>query len=273
MMKCRCRSLLPLLLCAAGVFTSQLPAVAGTQRMIARPTAGPVVIDGVLGPGEWAAANAFPVTADTPGVPPGVVPSFITPPSNRADLSFGFAAMYDRNNLYVAVEVADNTLISDSPLVWRDDSVEIFIDGDRQPGDIEAGVFSGTPNNEGFQLLTSVGNNRLTQPPNYAPIVWESRAGLRPRGYVVEIRIPLSSINTHDTSPWTGGTPGYRPPQPGDTIGFNVTVGDDDSGGDSYERTDLNPNPNSYLAWDGSSAGWYVFDETAWGTLYLLPRS
>ena len=29
--------------------------------------------------------------------------------------------------------------------------------------------------------------------------------------------------------------------------------------------------PNGYIAWDGSSAHGYVWDETAWGTLYLSP--
>jgi hypothetical protein len=48
-----------------------------------------------------------------------------------------------------------------------------------------------------------------------------------------------------------------------------VTVGADDSGGKSYLRGDLVPNPNSYITWDGSSPNWYVFDEAAWGTLSL----
>jgi hypothetical protein len=261
---CFCASIL--LLSAGGVLTRQQPAAAGTQTMIARYTRNPVVIDGVLEPAEWSAAIPVHVKANKPGGPPGVVPAFINPPDNQDDSSFTIAAMYDRDNLYVAVDVADNILVNDSPIPWLNDDVEIFIDGDRRPGDIEAGVFSGQPNNEGFQLITTVGNIRFTQPPNLPSIVWESRAGLRPRGYVVEARIPLSSINTHDTSPWTGGTPGFRPPQPGDAIGFNVTVGDQDVHG----RGDYDY-PNGYIAWDGSSPNWYVFDETAWGTLYLQP--
>ncbi len=249
----------------------QQPAAAGTQTMVARYTRNPVTIDGVLGAAEWSAAIPVHVKANKPGGPPGVVPLLITPPRNQDDSSFTIHAMYDRDNLYVAVDVSDDILINDGPLPWLDDDVEVFIDGDRLPGDLEAGVFSGQPNNEGFQLITTVGNTRFTQPPTLPSIVWESSAGRRPRGYVVEVRIPLNSINTHDTSPWTGGTPGFRRPQPGDTIGFNVTVGDDDSGGESYQRTDLVPNPNSYIAWDGSSANWFFADESAWGTLYLAP--
>jgi hypothetical protein len=258
-----------LLLCAGGVLTSPEPAAAGTQTMIARYTPRPVVLDGVLGPAEWSAAIPVHVKANKPGGPPGVVPGFIAPPDNQDDSSFTIYAMYDRSNLYVAVDVADNILWSNGPAVWLDDDVEVFIDGDRKPGDLEAGLFSGQPNNEGFQLLTSVGNNRLTEPENFPSIVWDSRAGVRPRGYVVEVRIPFSSINTHDTSPETGGTPGFRPLQPGDTIGFNVTVGDDDCGCSTFDNS--YPYPNGYIAWDGSSPNWFFADETAWGTLYLAP--
>ena len=255
-----------LLLSVAGLLTGPPSALAGTQTLKARFTDRAIVIDGVLEPGEWSRAIPVHVTASGSGSPPGLVPGIVSPPDNQDDSSFKIHALYDADNLYVAVEVADNILINDGPVPWADDDVEIFVDGDRQPGDLNAGVFSGQPNLEGFQLITSVGNDRLTEPENFPGIVWESAAGASPRGYVVEIRIPLSSINTHDTSPWTGGSPGFRRPQPGDMIGFNVGVGDDDIGGESYNY------PNSYIAWDGSGPNWNAFDEPAWGTLYLVPE-
>jgi hypothetical protein len=255
-----------LLMSAAGVLTSPPAAVAGTQQITARQTSRPVAIDGVPGPAEWSAAIPVHVTASQPGGPPGVVPWWILPPDNPADSSFTIYAMYDRSNLYVAVDVSDNLLVNDSDTPWLNDDVEILIDGDRRPGDADAGVNSGQPNHEGFQLITTVGNLLFTQPPGLPSLVWESRVGRRPRGYLVEVRIPFRSINTHDTSPWTGGTPGFRLPQPGDTLGFNVTVGDQDvPGAGSYDY------PNGYIAWDGNSANWSVFDEKAWGTLYLAP--
>jgi hypothetical protein len=256
-----------LILSAAGILANPPAAVAGIQEITARPTSRPVAIDGVLGPAEWSAAIPVHVTASQPGGPPGVVPWWIQPPDNPADSSFTIYAMFDRSNLYVAVDVADNLLVNDSDIPWLNDDVEVLIDGDRRPGDAEAGVGSGQPNHEGFQLITTVGNIQSTQPPGLPSLVWESRAGRRPRGYLVEVRIPLQSINTHDTSPWTAGTPGlFIPPQPGDTIGFNVTVGDQDvPGSGSYDY------PNGYIAWDGNSANWYVFDEQAWGTLQLGP--
>jgi hypothetical protein len=65
---------------------------------------------------------------------------------------------------------------------------------------------------------------------------------------------------------------GFRRPQPGDTIGFNVAVGDDDNGGPSYLRTEPADHTDSFTAWDGRSIGWYVFAERDWGNLYLAPR-
>ena len=254
-----------MLLSAAGFLCSQQVAEAGTQSMIARRGYHAIVIDGVLGPEEWSRAIPIHVKANPLGDPPGIVPSSVAQPDNQDDCSFTLRAMYDDDNLYVAVQVSDGTMINDGPMPWFDDDVEIFVDGDRKPGDAEQGVITGQSNLEGFQLITTVGSNRLNVPENLPASMWESAAGPSPRGYVVEVRISFDSINTHDTSPWTGGTPGFRRPEPGDQIGFNVTVGDDDSGGGSYAY------PNSYIAWDGSRSNWYVFDETAWGTLYLAP--
>ncbi|MGH9867396.1 MAG: hypothetical protein ACREAA_04420 [Candidatus Polarisedimenticolia bacterium] len=84
----------------------------------------------------------------------------------------------------------------------------------------------GQPNLEGFQLITTVGGDRQSEPERFDDIAWESAAAPSPRGYIVEVRIALDSINTHDTNPWTGGTPGFDRPRPGDTIGFNVAVGE-----------------------------------------------
>jgi cellulose/xylan binding protein with CBM9 domain len=254
-----------LVLSVAGLVAGPLSALAGTQTLKARFTERAVVIDGVLEPAEWSRAIPVHVTASGSGSPPGLVPSWVSPPDNQDDSSFKISALYDADNLYVAVQVADDILMHDGPAPWADDDVEIFVDGDRRPGDVDAGVFSGQPNLEGFQLITSVGNARLTEPENFPGIVWESAAGAGPRGFVVEIRIRLDSINTHDTSPATGGSPGFRRPQPGDVVGFNVCVGDDDIGGESYNH------PNSFIAWDGSSTNWSAFDELAWGNLYLVP--
>jgi Carbohydrate family 9 binding domain-like len=263
--------------------------IAGKQFMVARYTNTPPVIDGVFSLTEW--GHAVPVYVEgtsSPATPPGVVPNIglphLFPPDSPADSSFTIYALYDANNLYVAVDVTDDIVICDGPVPYLDDDAEIMIDGDRQPGDVHMALTCGpgnpncpnpVVNNEGFQLITSVCNQSMTVPSNNPSIVWESKAGPRPHGFVVEFRIPLTSINTIDTSWFSNSFPGsgFRQPQPGDIIGFNVAVGDDDNGGLSYLRTEPAPHTDSYTAWDGRSVGWYVFAERDWGNLYLAPRT
>ena len=273
---------------AASQSASPQSRIAGKQFMVARYTRTPPVIDGVFSPAEW--ARAIPVFVEgssSPATPPGVVPNiglpYLFPPDSPADSSFRIYTLYDNSNLYVAVDVTDDIIICDGPVPYLDDDVEIMIDGDRQPGDVHMALVCGPDNpncpnpvvnNEGFQLVTSVCNQSLTSPSNNPSIVWESKAGLRPHGFAVEFRIPLSSINTIDTSWFSSLFPGsgFRSPQSGDIIGFNVAVGDDDNGGLSYQRSEPAPHTDSYTAWDGRSLGWYVFAERDWGNLYLAPR-
>jgi len=262
----------------------------GRQIMVARYTNTPPVIDGVFSPEEWGGALPVYVAGSLhPATPPGVVPNipglpYLFAPDSPQDSSFTIYTLYDANNLYVAVDVLDKIIICDGPVPYLDDDAEIFIDGDRQPGDAVMAILCGPNNpncpnpvinNEGFQLVTSVCNQSLTFPSNNPSIVWESKAGLRPHGYVVEFRIPLDSINTSDTSWFSGGFPGssFRRPQPRDFIGFNVAVGNDDNGGLSYARTEPGPHKDTYTAWDGRSVGWVVYAESDWGKLYLAPRA
>jgi hypothetical protein len=254
--------------------------------MVARHTNHPPVINGVFSPGEWSGAIPVHVDGNSPSAPPGVVPDiglpFLFPPDSPEDSSFNIYTLYDATNLYVAVDVTDDIVICDGPVPFLDDDAEVMIDGDRHPGDAHMALICGPGNpdcpnpvinNEGFKLTTSACGQSQTDPSNNPSIVWESAAGPRPHGFVVEFRIPLSAINTIDTSwfsnPFPG--PGFRPPQPGDIIGFNVAVGDDDNGGLSYLRSEPAAHTDSFTAWDGRRVGWYVFSESDWGNLYLAP--
>jgi hypothetical protein len=115
----------------------------------------------------------------SPATPPGVVPNiglpYLFPPDRPADSSFKIYTLYDNNNLYVAVDVTDDIVICDGPVPYLDDDVEIMIDGDREPGDVQMAFLCGpnnpncpnpVVNNEGFKLTTSVCNQTLTDPPN-----------------------------------------------------------------------------------------------------------
>jgi hypothetical protein len=186
-------------------------------------------------------------------------------PNNSDDLSFTVYTAYDADNLYVAVAVADD-LLAIGPEVWESDAVEIFIDGDRvngcPPDDEILGSFGiydiwqdCTPQTglndflnwdnwvayvdggwvdekiwrvegeEGFQLLSDFqGTTWNWYSPEFTVLQWASASGLRPRGYVVEWAIALESIDTQDG-------PNDQPPGPGDVIGFNVAVDDNDGFG------------------------------------------
>lgn len=180
--------------------------------------------------------------------------------------------MYDAENLYIAFDVKDDHIINDSPpnSPWFDDDAEILIDGDNVGNDFQVD----TPNKEGFQLLINVGGDTFSKAGN-DPIDWEAAVGLSPYGYFAEFRIALSSIDTQDGD-------GELPHGPESSIGFNVTVGDDDNGGLPYDyvfdpeqkyiTVHTEPTDN-YGAWDGRSSGWEVNREDDWGTLYFAPKA
>jgi hypothetical protein len=266
-------------------FAAKETALAGTQVVVARPTAKPVTIDGLFGASEWSAAIPVHVDGNQPGGAPGVVPHLpflplLLPPDSAQDSSFTIYTLYDKDSLYVAVDVVDDVVINDGPVPFLDDDVEVMIDGDRQPEDVHFAIVCGpanpncpnpVANNEGFKLTISAGGDTLIDPANNPRIVWESKVGPRSRGFLAEFRIPLQSINTIDTSWFSNGNTygAFRQPHPGDIIGFNVSVGDDDNGGLSYLRSEPAAHTDSFTAWDGRSEGWYVFAERDWGNLYF----
>lgn len=266
--------------------------IPGKQVMAANYTSHPPVIDGVFQPSEWAGANPVHVDGNTPASAPGVVPNIpwiptLLPPDSPADSSFTIYTLYDDNYLYVAVDVTDDIVFTDSDLPWLDDDAEIMVDGDRQPDDWNMASLCGpsnpncpipVANYEGYKLTTSARGDQLVDPSNHPNIVWDSKADLTRKGFVVEYKISLDSINTIDTSWWTDSSAaaGFRRPQPGDIIGFNVAVGDDDNGGDSYLRSfsgQVGARSDSFTAWDGRSIGWNVTAERDWGNLYFAPHN
>jgi hypothetical protein len=246
----------------------------GQQVYIAYPVENdPPVIDGVLDGDEYENAMCLRVTFDDPTNPPGHVPWWLPAPYSRADLSYKVYAVYDEENLYIAVDVRDDFVIDDGPdflgkiRPWFDDDVEIFVDGDQVGNDIA----EGKSGKEGFQLLMDAGGDAWATPGGediYAVIDWEAMTGPRHKGYLVEFRIPLTSIDTED-----GG--GEVPPGPGDSIGFNIGVGDDDNGSLPYNDGQLmcpdwdncwEPDTeltDTFGMWDGSD----TFNEDDWGTL------
>jgi hypothetical protein len=221
-------------------------------------------IDGQVTPQEWKNSAPVHVEASDPTQQPGVVPlrgdgtfnpRVFPPPEDEQDLSFDIRAMYDDQFLYVAVVVTDDAIFHDSPGAWEDDDVELLIDGDRAI-ESEAGL-------ELSQLLCDAGGelqeNSLSSDDSEW---WTAAAELTDTGYAVEFRISLSSIDVVDGD-------AAAPPQPGDIIGFNVAVADDDNGGKAYNGFGQDdPAVDGMVMWTGAGS---VGNEAEYGRLYFDP--
>ncbi|MCC5021830.1 MAG: hypothetical protein J6386_03075 [Candidatus Synoicihabitans palmerolidicus] len=125
-----------------------------------------------------------------------------------------FSTLWDSSYLYVAAVVFDSSLYNDtantgSPLnIWKDDSVEVFIDADHDHStsyDADDRQFT-----QGYNDTALGGIGSQTGVSH----VWSAITG----GYVIEMAIPWSNLGI---TPVGGGT----------TIGFDMAVNDDDDGG------------------------------------------
>ncbi len=180
--------------------------------------------------------SSFPVT--------GVSKQVIGSSDNETNIRL----TYDANYLYVGAVVWDNhaytsTLYNDSPELWNDDAVEIFID----PLNTKLPYFD-----ENLHRQITVKYSTVGVPPqvsirgNASGILYASQKINTPiyiGGYSVEVAIPWSNLGIS--------------PQIGTYLGFDVSVDDDDNGG----------NRDSQLAWKGTADNWQ--NASVWGTILL----
>jgi hypothetical protein len=230
--------ILSMLLTSMATLTGFSQALDDTKTQMALPLPAAPVIDGVLNAGEWAYAggasqNYWRVIFDAnlEDFYRGGGPGDGNPlePVDATDLQYNIYAGVHGNNLYIAVEVADDWINNDGAepgsengQTWTDDSVEIFIDGDNS--NLEVRSTDGNPAviDTGGQFVITA-NNAYRQAeagdPGYGPdAAWYARTALTDTGYVAEFRISLDIIGK---------------PKPGSAIGFTVGVNDDDAIGDA----------------------------------------
>lgn len=220
--------------------------------------AAPIRIDGDLS--DWATFDAPGYSLDNVCVTPG---EKLGPPSSDADLSASFRCVADPENFYVAVHVMDDSLVFGEEAfhgTHRDDSVEVYFDGDasmrgliggddlrrrslEQAGDYWAydandAEIRCSRGKDGKARLEGMGlfGDRLFDFPG----LWESlgiEAAIRdvPGGYSAELKVPKDVFVA-------------VPLRPGVEVGFQVMVNDDDSGG----------NRDSKISWtaDGDDTSW-----------------
>ncbi len=182
----------------------------------------PPVIDGEVD-GVWAAAAAH---------------SFV-PLADPADGSGTWKVLYDANNLYVLVEVTDDSLKNDSTSAWQDDSVEVYFDGGNTKlstplsGDDHQYTFGWTANDIQGTNITG-----YTEGIQQAQVTTAT-------GWRIEIKMPWLSIQG-------------KAPQARGLIGIDCYYNDDDDGGDTREGKML-----SFSAVEGWN------DASQWATAIL----
>ena len=172
--------------------------------------ATPPSIDGDLS--DWPAGESINLNRDTAYAFSGRV-------SDLEDLSAIVRSGWDQQNLYFAIHVSDDVLVTDSPDVWRDDGVEIGLDGlhDTYAWGFDDHQYTivadGRAADRGL-LTTDISSSVLTYQG----------------GYYVEMAIPMSKL-----------IPGT--PISGTVMGFTIGLHDDDDGG----------NWDAYLIWEGTN--------------------
>ena len=168
------------------------------------------------------------------------------------DIQFNMYAGVFENDLYIAVEVTDDWVVTDTAeansedgSTWEDDSVEIFIDGDNS--NFEERNTAGIPEvvDTGGQFVITANNARRDKEagdPSFGENAdWYAKTDLTDTGYVAEFRISLDAIGN---------------PEPGQVIGFTVGVNDDDE----VSRRQI--------TWAGSP-----HTESTYGNLFMGERS
>lgn len=173
-----------------------------------------------------------------------------TPADGREDLTAFYRAMWDRENLYILVNVMDDVLKNDSDEFYFDDCVEVFIDADnsKSPGYGE--------NDYQYYFEWAESNPKMGESKHGRTVGVEFAVGRADVGYRVEIKFPWSTLGTS--------------PAAGAKIGLDVHVNDDDDGGERDTKIMWRGTEDN--AWQTSNAlgiaelaglvGWWRLDET-----------
>jgi len=176
-----------------------------SMRLVTAPT-----IDGNLG--EWPAGESIDLNRDTAFSFSGRIDSF-------SDLSAVVRSGWDERTLYFAIQVNDDTIVTDSTDVWRDDGAEIGLDGlnDKNAWGLDDHQYTIVA--DGRTTDRSVQTTDIVA----AVLTYEG-------GYNIEVSIPMAKL--------ISGIP-----ISGTVMGFTIGLHDDDDGG-SWD---------AYLIWEGTN--------------------
>ncbi len=181
-----------------------------TRSLYCTRLTSPPTIDGNLN--DWPIGQSIDLNRDTAF-------SFQGGIASHADLSAIVRSGWDEETLYFAIQVYDDILVVDSDDVWRDDGVEIGLDG------LYDKYAWGTDDHQ----YTVVADGRTTDRGVSATDITANIVA-HEGGYNIEVAIPMSKL-----------LPGV--PISGTVMGFTIGLHDDDDGG-SWD---------AYLIWEGTN--------------------
>jgi len=185
-----------------------------------------VTIDG--NPSEWIDVAGFSVPYTSH------VTLNYEPPTSNEDASAVFKSLWDGLNLYVLVQVTDDSIYHDSAAFYLDDSTELYLDGGHERA-------SSYDSND-FQLAVDTNNDNggiRSDQLSFQHAVTSST-----NSYTVEYAVPFSAL--------------VAAPVDGTVMGFDIGVNDDDNGGAE----------DSQLMWNGDGTGWQ--DPRQFGEIVLV---
>ena len=184
------------------------------SRVLAQLVDQPPAVDGDFG--DWTPMTGFALDLGSAATQAGQ-------PAQPGDAAASLQAVWTASDLYLALHVADDTVVSDSPEVWNDDELELGF----------YAVHDGNPAGGDTHQYTLNADGRVSDFGNpTVPIPVESAAVAAPGGWNVEVRIPASHLFGF-----------YNLLARGTTLSFNLGLHDDDDGGPW----------DSYLIWQGDS--------------------
>jgi len=217
------------------IFVLSLISTSSAQEadvLIRNPDSAMPVIDGVVDD-IWSLSSEQSINVTVSG----------SDPSSAADCSGVWRALWGYECIYVLVEVKDESLQADTSIAdsWQDDSVEFYIDGDNSKG----ATCDENDHQYAFRWNTMVETPRAYHNGEPSLVGIEYAVATTDSGYLFEIKIPWTSIMG-------------MAPTPGQEIGIEVWINDDDDGGDR----------DSQISWYGSDGnGWQAPNLWATGVL------
>jgi len=210
------------------------------RRSYNAPMTSAPVVDGQISVAEYPGAEEIKVEPHT-----AIWDSAGDDTFEATDASFSAWVVHDAEAVYVAIDVTDDAVVTDTAAAgsedgntWEDDSVEIFFDAD-----LDRELGGGALQFEGQYVFTPNGAWRdaeANNPTFGADADWFAVAAPTDHGYQVEAVVKKSAL---------------LDPEDGTTLGFHLAMNDDDGAG-----------RKSQPGWSGRA-----HSEFTYGTLTLGP--